>query len=108
MAGLSDSAPALRVRLHESTQGVVVVLGGELDLATVPLLERAVLPLVERADVHVLEFELADLGFMDSSGLGVLLRAVGAGKTVRLRNPSAVVRDLVSASGLAGVLDVEP
>lgn len=107
MAGLSEPAPALRVRLLESTQGVVVVLAGDVDLATFGLLERVVEPLLELPDVRVLDFDLAEVHFMDSSGLGVLLRAVGAGKRVRLRNPSAIVRELLAATGLSTVVEVE-
>ncbi len=53
--------------------GVLVSLSGELDLATAPELARELLDLIARP-VGELTLDLADLTFLDSSGLGALYR----------------------------------
>lgn len=66
------SAP-LEVRRVDDPLGAVLVLRGELDLATVPLLQEH-LDRAMRSGAAVL-IDLAGLRFIDSSGLRVLLRA---------------------------------
>jgi anti-anti-sigma factor len=52
----------------------VLTLSGELDLASTPILERE-LAAVESAGAKRIVIDLAEVGFMDSSGLQALLRA---------------------------------
>lgn len=50
-----------------------IVLGGSLDGTTAPRLEEALAPLLD--SVHQMVFDLADLKFISSAGLRVLLLA---------------------------------
>jgi anti-sigma B factor antagonist len=63
----------LVVDVVDASDGVVVTLQGELDLATSPDLQRELLALLERG-VAGLTLDLAGLEFLDSSGLGALYR----------------------------------
>ncbi len=56
----------------EGAAGVVLALSGELDLAGAPGLSAALAE--ARADGRPLTLDLRDLDFIDSSGLGALVR----------------------------------
>lgn len=91
-----DSTPTpFEVRRVDHPLGVVLVLRGELDLATVPLLEEH-LNRTKRSGASVV-IDLAGLGFIDSTGLEVLLRAdrqlrASDGQLVLLSGSRAVYR----------------
>ncbi len=51
-------------------------LSGELDLATLPLMETAIAPAVARGGPITLDF--GNLAFIDSSGVGSIVRSVKA------------------------------
>lgn len=80
----------------------IVALHGELDLSSADGLAEA---LVELAG-STLVVDLADLSFMDSSGIGALvvarnrIRAKGAGELVVAR-PNAIVQKSLEIVGLA-------
>jgi anti-sigma B factor antagonist len=84
-----------------------LALSGELDLATVPLVEEAVEAMLARA-VRRLTLDLGGLGFMDSSGLRLLIvlakRASAEGWTLALTRATEPVRALLRVSGVEGVL----
>ena len=88
----------------------VVRVQGELDIATAPDLERAVLRPRDPGARVVLD--LADLRFIDSTGLRVLLRARTEAKAGRwdlyLRNVPANVQRLFSISGVQDAVPREP
>ena len=71
-----------------------IVAGGELDVATVPELKTALADLIDRHPGAPIWVDMADVTFIDSSGLGVL---VGALKRARQREGSVVVRNLSGA-----------
>jgi stage II sporulation protein AA (anti-sigma F factor antagonist) len=61
------------VRRVDHPLGVVLILGGDLDLAAVPLLQEHLdRTMCSGADLVI---DLAEVGFIDSSGLEVLVRA---------------------------------
>jgi len=60
----------------ESEKTSVVCVAGELDLSTVPLLEMRLLEEVSSKAVVV---DLTAVGFIDSSGIGLLIRALRSG-----------------------------
>lgn len=89
-------APApFEVRRVDHPLGVVLILGGDLDLATVPLLQEHLdRAMCSRAAVVI---DLAGLEFIDSSGLEVLVRAdrqvrASGGQLVLLGGSRAVYR----------------
>jgi anti-sigma B factor antagonist len=70
----------------------VVRVAGELDLHTSPQLRDQVLPLIEEPPIRI-ALDLTDVGFMDSSSLGMLVTCL---KRVRERDGRLV---LVGVSG---------
>src|SRR4249919_633068 len=64
-------APSLHCETLEVDGRAVVTLRGELDLASSPELQRQLQLLLNRP-VTTLTLDLADLSFIDSSGLGAL------------------------------------
>ena len=84
----------------------VVRVRGELDVATAGSLEKLLLRTRERGDV--VELDLSELGFMDSTGLRVLLRAQQAaergGWEVVLTGASVPVQRLFDLSGVHAAL----
>ena len=93
---LSEPTPVpFHVRRVDHPLGVVLILGGDLDLATVPLLQEHLDRAMRSGAVVVID--LAGLGFIDSSGLEVLVRAdrqlrASGGQLVLLGGSRAVYR----------------
>ena len=83
-----------------------IKLSGEIDMANVDSLRRLIEPVVARAPARVI-FDLADLRFMDSSGIALLLQVSAKSKSVRVRKPSALVQRMIEATGLSDILQVE-
>jgi anti-sigma B factor antagonist len=104
-----DNDPATTVLIDtqlDPTGAQVVTLSGELDSSNVAQLEAKVASIAAEFS-RPLIFDLAGLRFMDSAGISVLISA--ATKTsVSLRNPSPIVRRVLEATGLCGVLAIEP
>jgi anti-sigma B factor antagonist len=99
---LRTAAAPLGVAEQASNGERVVRVDGELDIATAPELEHALLRPRPRNERVILD--LANLRFMDSTGLRVLLRATKAAKDGRwelfLRNVPHNIRRLFSLSGV--------
>ncbi len=97
--------PQLAVTTTREEGCVVVTLGGELDIATGPLLDAALQAALQGAPAPTrLVLVLTALEFADVAGLGVVLRHERAlarhGGTVELREPSAMVRRIVATLAL--------
>ena len=107
------SRPSSRIaRVVEETLSIVselredahyVAPSGELDIATVELLERALLE-VERADSARIVLDLSGLSFIDSTGLRLLLdvneRCGGAADRLRVIAGSPAIERLLDIVGL--------
>jgi anti-sigma B factor antagonist len=109
LAALHALAPATTFEVAERAAAGehVVRPAGELDIATAPRLDRALLDGRRAGDVVVLD--LADLEFMDSTGLRVIVRAVETarrdGWQLTLRPGRPAVQRIFD---LAGVRDALP
>jgi anti-sigma B factor antagonist len=114
-----DTIVALRVLtenpfavLEEDGEGAerVLRLRGELDVATAPEFERALLRLRPRHQRVVLD--LAELRFMDSTGLRILLQArrvaSEGGWQLALRSVPPNVHRLLKLSGVEQAIPIEP
>jgi anti-anti-sigma factor len=64
--------PDFNVDVRADDRGTVITVSGELDIASSKELERALEPF---EDTALIVIDLRTLGFMDSTGLGVLVRA---------------------------------
>ena len=82
-------------------------LSGELDLDSAPALTVALEGPTERGGT--IGLELAKLTYMDSTGIHVIVKAVGRlgerGRIV-LYNPQPIVRRLIDICGLVGTIDI--
>jgi anti-sigma B factor antagonist len=80
-----------------------VAPSGELDIATVELLERALLE-VEQADTAMIVLDLSGLSFIDSTGLRLVLdvneRCGGSADRLRVIAGSPAVERLLDIVGL--------
>jgi anti-sigma B factor antagonist len=70
------SAGALVVGVFDDAGNRVIRVGGELDLATVPSLEHELEAALDDS-VAAVVVDLSDLEFIDSTGIAVLVRAMG-------------------------------
>ena len=93
----------------EST--VTVALRGEVDVLTVDQV-RVALTEALAARPRDIVVDLAELTFIDSTGLGALIfgfqRARDAGVRYRLAHPSRTVRQILVLSGLLEVVELKP
>ena len=94
--------------VHGATSEVVIVCG-ELDVATAPLLE-AVLDTVACRRPQRLEVDLAGVTFLDAFALATLntarLRQAACHGTLVLLRPSPIARRVLRLSGLGRFFDV--
>jgi anti-anti-sigma factor len=96
----------LRSRSRETS--LEVLLAGELDMAAAFKLEPELDRLLAAEDVRALVLDLADVGFVDSAGLGALLsirdRTNQLGIEMAIARPSDAVRRILELTGSGDVL----
>ncbi|MGH2851878.1 MAG: STAS domain-containing protein [Solirubrobacteraceae bacterium] len=97
--------------IRRSREGGIVRLVpvGELDLATVPILERAFDEAFGDLGAETIVVDLNELGFMDSTGLHLLLRMTAAcedSDRLRVVNGSSAVVRLLDLSGVRDALPI--
>ena len=85
----------------------VVTLKGELDLSNASSF-RTTVDGVLASKPRRLVFDVEELGFLDSSGIAVLVHAANNVDEVVLHHPSTIIRRIVEATGLSGVLRLDP
>ena len=78
---------------------------GQLDLASVTAV-RACFEEVLRHHPRRIVVEVADLGFMDSTGIALLLEVAREVDSLELEHPSEIVRSVIEATGLTELLRV--
>lgn len=105
---LSSDAEWLEVEVALLDDQATVVLSGELDLATAPLLRRHLDAVVALAN-HVV-VDLADVDFVGCAGLAVLLDAARRlderGGTLRLRSARRIIEMTIAILGLDDMLSM--
>jgi anti-sigma B factor antagonist len=102
----------VQVRVEEpEPRRFVVAPSGELDMATTPVLDRAVGEVLARDDVAALVVDLTEVRFMDSSGIRALLQARNAvaerGGQFSLTRPSEQVAVVLRAAALDHIFDID-
>jgi anti-anti-sigma factor len=105
---------AARIQLHAGPEGVPIILlrlEGELDAATAPRLRRLAELLLAETGAAV-TVDLAELEFVDSTGLGVLLgidrRFKEAARTISFRRPRRSLVRVLELTGLSRQLALAP
>jgi anti-sigma B factor antagonist len=96
------------MRLIIETDPRGLVLSGELDAHTAPLLVEALNSLAGIANIRI---DFAGVEFMDSSGLNVLVEAhqhaVDSDRVLTIEQPSRAVHRLLEISGLLDHLRID-
>ncbi|SRR6266568_158172 len=91
--------------------GVAVVrVSGEVDVATCGLLRDGLLRVVTDEDYRGVVVNLADVNFIDSTGIGILVgvwhRARASDGSLALAMPSRQVQSILDTTGLAKVFPI--
>lgn len=92
---------------------LTVTVSGELDVLTAPFLWERMEPALS-AVTGKLVLDFAGLNFIDSMGLGVIVRAQSrlrgesSERQVIVRHPNAHARKVFEITGLDRVIDVQP
>lgn len=115
MTGQAGWSADLKVAVDVSGGRMVVRVGGEIDLATVPALRDALAAAQARHRAEGLNgpvaVDVSDVRFIDASGLGVLVAAARRGREgggdLVLRDPSPRMYRLLELTGLFDALAVE-
>lgn len=108
MMGTSGE-PSFEVRCERSEDAVVVVTRGEIDVLTAEVLHDVLSS--QEAQAPLIVLDLRDIGFMDSSGLSVVVdhhrRAKAAGNEFAVAvGEASRTRRLLVLSGLAETLEL--
>jgi len=81
-----------------------ILLSGELDLASAETVQALLLEQLEADGVAEVLVDLADVGFLDSTTLGVLIKALNfaeeLGRGFRVVNPSPPAQRILALTGL--------
>lgn len=105
------SAEPLRVSSYVLAPGAVIVLVGELDIASVPVLTGHMEQSEATNRAHLVA-DVSELGFCDCGGLTALLRihrrAADAGGWLRLSAATAGMHRLLRVTNLSQVLQCHP
>ena len=88
---------------------LVVVLRGDIDFTTSPAVLQVIREAAASASASDIRVDLAEVTFMDSSGLSVLVQllhlAEERGVQLHVERPGAKVQDQLHMSGLAELFD---
>lgn len=101
-------APApLRIEVtFTSPSSVRMAVAGEIDLATAPMLGMRLLTAIDAHHPAVIDVDLAEVGFLDCSGIGVLVAVRNAAEKshcqVLVSHPQPLVATVLEVLGLLG------
>jgi anti-sigma B factor antagonist len=82
-------------------------LRGELDLGSIEPVRPQFDAVIADRPTRVI-IDLSELGFIDSSGLSLFLTLANEVAEVELRDPSAIIRRVVTLTGLSDVFTITP
>lgn len=102
---------SLTLTVRSDNCGDLLILAGELDLASAPLVLEAAQLVRQMASQHVV-VDVSGLQFLDATGLSALLQAreelLGDGLAMSLRGIPACVHRVLDITGLADTFVLEP
>jgi len=101
----------MEIDVTQSSGVAIVAPSGDLDMATVQDVRRALAGLLDRGQSRLL-VDLDDVGYIDSSGIGALIGAMkqarAAGGDVRLCALQDDVRAIFEITRLAQAMSIHP
>ena len=87
----------------------IVCVRGDIDAATAPLLEDELEPLL--ASTRHVVLDLSQVGFVDSPGVAVIIRAVNVlrerGQRLTVREPAPMTQRVFETLGLTRLVSIE-
>lgn len=90
----------------------VVVVAGEVDLATAPRLRQTILDLLAEDPPREIRVDLTEVSLLDSTGVFVLIdtykRAKTRGVSLSVEHPQQIVRRVLEICGLLDILTGKP
>jgi anti-sigma B factor antagonist len=102
--------PLITISVEHQDRAVVVSVGGDLEFGTAASLRSTLIDVAQQGS-DPLVLDLADLEFIDSTGLSLLVQAKqrieSQGHRFVLRNPTERVRRVIEISGLAELFTIE-
>ncbi|MFA6061836.1 MAG: STAS domain-containing protein [Gallionella sp.] len=102
----------MAMQINSSTAGdkVTIKLAGRFDFNDHRSIKSAYEPALQQAEVKRLEIDLADIEYLDSSALGMLMlmreRVLAAGKTVVLSKPSKTVAQILDIANFSKLFTI--
>ena len=106
----TDIFQPLRLEYLRQQGTVVVRVVGEVDLASAPVLRDALVELIEGQGNLNLQLDMHDLTFLDSTGIGVLVRALRSvrqkGGDLTLANCRASTVRILQIAGLTEIFGI--
>ena len=106
----TDIFQPLRLDFSRECGTVVIRVVGEVDLASAPMLREALVELIDGQGNLSLQMDLEHLSFIDSTGIGVLVRALRSvrekGGDLTLVNCRPSTLRILEIAGLAGIFGV--
>ncbi|MGI8761488.1 MAG: STAS domain-containing protein [Jatrophihabitantaceae bacterium] len=95
----------------DADQGVLSVVG-EVDLYTADQVAACGVEALDNPAVELLVLDLAAVSFLDSTGIGALIRirnaALDCGKQLVIRRPSPSVLRILTIAGLTTIFRLDP
>jgi anti-sigma B factor antagonist len=108
---ISPGRPPFDISVSKSDDGVVMVVGGELDMSTAPTLRAALVEVIEGLEGDLI-LDVGLLTFIDSSGLTLLVaehkKLRSLGHELVIFAPTQRTSRLFEIVGLDQVLTVRP
>ncbi|MGN9893008.1 STAS domain-containing protein [Micromonospora sp. L31] len=99
-------------RRHEDGGRIVLRPVGDLDIATAAVVQDALDAALDLPDTVELVVDLAEVPFLDSTGVAALLRgaaeAVGRGASLRVVDPQPVVARVLRITGVDSLVGLAP
>jgi anti-anti-sigma factor len=103
-----EASPQLSFNVAADVAGAVIVtVAGELDISNVDSLEAKVAPVLARRPARLI-VDVGGLRFADSSAIALWVRWAASVDEFELREPSPLLRRVVTGMGLADKLAVNP
>jgi anti-sigma B factor antagonist len=100
----------LELESRSSGDATIVVVRGEIDMATAPQVRDALNELVDAGASRIV-VDCRGLDFLDSSGIGVLIavrKRLGDEGALTLEAPQAHVRKVLELTGVVDHVDIVP
>ena len=105
----SPPAPPMVIEAAVTAETALIVIRGELDPATTPLLARRLAQILADGPKRLV-FDMAGVGFIDCAAARLIVgtgRCLPPGRRPVIRRPSPAVRRILELTGLAAHCEVD-